>query len=369
MPSSSVIQKFLDTPHMQRLKGLKQLGTADYVFINTNHTRFEHSLGVAELGRTLVSKIARAQPCLLCTPSDKLCVELGALMHDIGHGPFSHHYERFVDEQRKLSTPPPDHIDLPPIPRNWCHEDASLMMVDAVLFHLGYTINLDQLDEPLQTVRCNIEPLLAEDGTALTNRDFVFVKEVIVGQPIDQIEAKLGPGFHGRPRDHQEWLYDIVANRRHGLDVDKIDYFARDQRRALRESGEIDKIMIEEAVVAWAQCPDSVKCFRCADDRPQKHLMICYPKKLISSCMDFFKTRFTLHSKSELLICPLIQSVLTPRYPLQSTSIKQTTPFRLWSVICCAKPTRSSKSISVRSFQRNQRVQKLNMNGCPLVER
>jgi deoxynucleoside triphosphate triphosphohydrolase SAMHD1 len=70
-------------------------------------------------------------------------------------------------------------------------------------------------------------PGLTDSEAILTSRDFIFIKECILGGPL--------PGekeFIGRPDRSQEWLYDIVSNRRSGLDVDKLDYFARDERLA-----------------------------------------------------------------------------------------------------------------------------------------
>ena len=71
-----VLTCILDTPPMQRLRGLKQLGTAEYVYVNVSHSRFEHSLGVAVLAETLCQKIRTSQPSLKCTAKDVLCVQL-----------------------------------------------------------------------------------------------------------------------------------------------------------------------------------------------------------------------------------------------------------------------------------------------------
>lgn len=71
-----VLTAILDTPPMQRLRGLSQLGTAEFVFVNANHNRFEHSLGVALLAETLCQKIRKNQPSLRCTAKDVLCVQL-----------------------------------------------------------------------------------------------------------------------------------------------------------------------------------------------------------------------------------------------------------------------------------------------------
>jgi hypothetical protein len=68
---------FIDTPQFQRLRNLKQLGATEFVYINCNHTRFEHSLGVYWLAGRMVRRIHERQPTLGCTKKDILCVSLG----------------------------------------------------------------------------------------------------------------------------------------------------------------------------------------------------------------------------------------------------------------------------------------------------
>ena len=91
-----VVTAVIDTLQYQRLRRVKQLGTAEYVYINTNHNRFEHSIGVAFLARKMISRVRHRQPQLPCDAKDELCIELAGLLHDIGHGPFSHVYESFI---------------------------------------------------------------------------------------------------------------------------------------------------------------------------------------------------------------------------------------------------------------------------------
>jgi len=73
----------VDLPVFQRLRGIKQLGMAYLVYPGARHTRFEHSLGVYHLGG-IVSDMLRL------SPEEKDIILLSGLLHDIGHGPFSH---------------------------------------------------------------------------------------------------------------------------------------------------------------------------------------------------------------------------------------------------------------------------------------
>jgi HD superfamily phosphohydrolase len=72
-----------DTPQMQRLRWIKQLGLASLVYPGANHTRFEHSLGAYHLADLLASHLSLPE-------EDRMLVEAAALLHDVGHGPLSH---------------------------------------------------------------------------------------------------------------------------------------------------------------------------------------------------------------------------------------------------------------------------------------
>lgn len=87
----------LDLPEVQRLRGVKQLGTAHLVYPGAVHTRFDHSLGVCALAHRMVAELRRAG-----TPIDRdveTLIGVGALLHDVTHVPFGHTLE---DERRLL---------------------------------------------------------------------------------------------------------------------------------------------------------------------------------------------------------------------------------------------------------------------------
>ncbi|KAI9365411.1 hypothetical protein DFJ73DRAFT_263681 [Zopfochytrium polystomum] len=181
--------KFIDTPQFQRLRYLKQLGSCYFVFPGTahynticsetgyagaSHNRFEHSIGVSHLAQSMARRFydRRNKLDIDVTEEDIGNVSVAGLLHDLGHGPFSHVFDgAFIPKAR------PGYI--------WTHEMASEKMFDYML------------------------------------------EEEIDGSKIDVNEVKaMIAGTVRRPS--QRYLYEIVANKRNGIDVDKFDYIARD---------------------------------------------------------------------------------------------------------------------------------------------
>lgn len=78
--------KLLETPELQRLHSIHQLGLAYLVYPGANHTRFEHSLGTCAVAGRICAGLGLG-------PEESKLVECGALLHDIGHLPFSHTLE------------------------------------------------------------------------------------------------------------------------------------------------------------------------------------------------------------------------------------------------------------------------------------
>jgi uncharacterized protein len=83
--------RILDSPGLQRLRHIKQLGFSYLVYPGANHTRFEHSLGTMHLAAMMCRQLS------LDTANTRL-VAASALLHDIGHGPYSHAIEPFMKE-------------------------------------------------------------------------------------------------------------------------------------------------------------------------------------------------------------------------------------------------------------------------------
>ena len=93
----------INTKEFQRLRRIKQLGVSDLVFPGANHSRFAHSIGVMHTARAFLAKVRRVQPGLLVDESETV-VLAASLIHDVGHGPFSHAFESVTGERHEVRT-------------------------------------------------------------------------------------------------------------------------------------------------------------------------------------------------------------------------------------------------------------------------
>jgi hypothetical protein len=91
MRLSGIVLDLVDTPEVQRLRGIKQLGLANLAFPGANHSRFEHSLGVAYLAE-------RASEGLKLPKGELNLLLAAAMLHDAGHAPYSHTLEYLMTE-------------------------------------------------------------------------------------------------------------------------------------------------------------------------------------------------------------------------------------------------------------------------------
>ncbi|KAI3357661.1 hypothetical protein L3Q82_016069, partial [Scortum barcoo] len=187
--------KIIDTPQFQRLRYIKQLGGVYFVYPGASHNRFEHSIGVGHLAGQLVEALRTRQPELGIDDRDALCVQIAGLCHDLGHGPFSHLFDGIFIPKARPGL-------------KWKHETASLEMFD----HL--------------VEKNNLKPVMEQHGLK-PDQDMVFIKEMIGGPLNHQAAPGQERPYKGRTEE-KSFLYEIVANKTNGIDVDKFDYFARD---------------------------------------------------------------------------------------------------------------------------------------------
>uniref|UniRef100_A0A9J7ZQB1 Deoxynucleoside triphosphate triphosphohydrolase SAMHD1 n=1 Tax=Cyprinus carpio carpio TaxID=630221 RepID=A0A9J7ZQB1_CYPCA len=260
-----LLVRFIDTPQFQRLRHIKQLGGTYLVFPGASHNRFEHSIGVGYLAGCLVQALNERQPELLITKQDFLCVQIAGLCHDLGHGPFSHMFDgMFIPKVRPGEK--------------WKHEMASVQMFD----HL---------------VRVNgLEEVMVRHGLTLPD-DLIFIKEQIAG-PLDNSVLNSSWPYKGRPME-KSFLYEIVANKRNGIDVDKWDYFARDcYHLGIQNNFDYQRFL---------------KFARVCEVRGKKH--ICTRDKEVGNLYDMFHTRNCLHRRAyQHKVGNIIETMITEAF-------------------------------------------------------
>ena len=89
-----LIVALIDTPEFQRLRRIRQLGLAYFAYQAAEHSRFTHSLGAFHLAARMIAKLRLGYEI---ADEAQTAVRVAALLHDIGHGPFSHVIESILD--------------------------------------------------------------------------------------------------------------------------------------------------------------------------------------------------------------------------------------------------------------------------------
>lgn len=93
----------INTREFQRLRRIKQLGMSELVFPGANHSRLAHSIGVMHNARKFLDRLAKV--CDERIPVEHRTAVLAAsLLHDVGHGPFSHTFEKITGEDHEART-------------------------------------------------------------------------------------------------------------------------------------------------------------------------------------------------------------------------------------------------------------------------
>lgn len=98
LPEDRLLIDLIDTPEMQRLRRIHQLGLATYAYTGADHSRFSHSLGVMHVCRRILGRLGRDVPI---DPWERLVTTCAALLHDLGHWPFSHVVEEILGERHE----------------------------------------------------------------------------------------------------------------------------------------------------------------------------------------------------------------------------------------------------------------------------
>lgn len=142
---SDLEARVIDTSVFQRLRGIKQLALANLVYPGANHTRFDHSIGVMHVAGRLALQLLGAES------TEKIqLVRLTALLHDVGHGPFSHVAEKILDESFDTGKVKPEN-------REKIHELIACQIIESnqeLAEHLGSAVK-EQIIKALKGVEAD----------------------------------------------------------------------------------------------------------------------------------------------------------------------------------------------------------------------
>src|SRR5438552_13767220 len=100
-PVERLLFELVNTAEFQRLRRIRQLGMAHLAYPGADHSRYSHSLGVMETARKMFQQLARFHKI---DPAEELVALCAALLHDLGHGPFSHVFERVTGVHHERLT-------------------------------------------------------------------------------------------------------------------------------------------------------------------------------------------------------------------------------------------------------------------------
>ncbi|PNF38244.1 hypothetical protein B7P43_G11616 [Cryptotermes secundus] len=239
--------RIVDTPQFQRLRNVKQVGPVYFVYPGASHNRFEHSLGVCHLAGKMVDALRKScNDQSIVTDDEKLCLEIAGLCHDLGHGPFSHTWEKFIDVARNKEGM----SETSGAVVSWKHEEGSVQMFE-------YLLEQNKLRDAL-----------VEAVPELKDKAVEFIKELIRGK--------------GTLKSDKKFLYQIISNKDNGIDVDRFEYFLRDGRQLNISSSFDYNRLLEFCYVIEVH---GEKC-------------ICFRNKERHSLYEMFQVRVNLYHKA-----------------------------------------------------------------------
>lgn len=227
--------QLIQTPEFQRLRRIRQLGVSEFVFPGATHTRFAHSIGVYHNARRLMEVIQREEGFKFDTDRARTAL-VAALLHDLGHGPFSHAFE------------------------NAREAIAEAREVGPVEKHEKLTAKL----------------ILAESGGIRP------VLEAVDGQLAEDVADLI------RADDPTNIYHAVVSS---SFDADRLDYLMRDRYMTGTEAGSIDyDWLIDNLTIDEIAVPQD-------SDEPERLPTFVFKLKGRQAAEDFLLARYRLYTQ------------------------------------------------------------------------
>ena len=178
-----LLKDVIDSAPFQRLRHIKQLGLAELIFPTAVHNRFSHCLGTSYLAGRISDKLGLED-------EEKRYALIGALLHDIGHGPFSHAFENFLVNQEEKKVK---------------HEMWTASFLRELKVLEGYNLNAEKLSRLIKK----------EEKTEGDFDNFYLIRDIITSQvDADRLDYLLRDAhFCGVPYGNPdiEWIIQHVT--------------------------------------------------------------------------------------------------------------------------------------------------------------
>ena len=229
----AIPQRFLDiinTPEFQRLRRIRQLATAQYVFPSADHTRFAHSIGTFAVMQRIIAHFEEYFRLLgrsdLITERKKDVLLAAALLHDLGHTPFSHALEDVLPNAQKV---PHERWTVDIIKnedrtkKNEEEKDANDGMNGTGEEKKSEDVgkNKDKEGEEEKSLRRVLDSWFKNEDSESEKRFYNEVAEFILLQH----EENAGPGFDTKDININKIFRSLISSQ---IDADRLDYIRRD---------------------------------------------------------------------------------------------------------------------------------------------
>ena len=123
-----LMQSIINTYEFQRLRNIRQLGAAQFIFPCATHTRYEHCLGTSHVAGLMASQIYD-------NPRKIELIRIAGLLHDVGHGPMSHTFDHYCDQYNFFEDP-----------KYNVHENRSVYIIRKIISKYKIDVTSDEVD-------------------------------------------------------------------------------------------------------------------------------------------------------------------------------------------------------------------------------
>jgi hypothetical protein len=308
---SWILQKLIDSQSFQRLRFIRQNGLTNLTFHGAEHTRFTHSLGVMHIAKIMYERICRnmseKEDC-----DTKLQICVAALIHDIGHGPFSHSMEEILRNN-----------DI-----SFDHEQMTIRFIN-------------DNDSPIHQILTAVDP---------------------------KLPSALSAFFDKKQRKEDHWKYKIVSSQ---LDADRLDYTQRDALFAgIRGHGfDAERILdliyhYQNNIAVERGATEAIEAYLVTLDQAYRAIYYHHTVRAATQMLiSMFERAFNLRKGGDKAVLPImpyglknpIAELFEKGEKINLATYSQLSEFHCWAMIDMwrSHPDRILSELATRILQRN----------------